>query len=62
MQPYKLLSGISLAVFDFEVNPTYKSGGFGVSRLIWVIRNWEYVVGIIIAVIIIALIVHWVRK
>lgn len=63
MQAYKwLCGGISLAVFDFEVSPTYKSSGFGVSRLIWLIRNWEYIVGIIIVVIIIALIIHWVRK
>jgi uncharacterized membrane protein len=62
MRPYKLLSGISLAVFDFEVNPAYKSAGFSVTRLIWFVRNWEFIVGLIILVVIILLLVNWVRK
>jgi heme/copper-type cytochrome/quinol oxidase subunit 1 len=63
MQLYKWLSGASFAVttFDFEVNPTYKSTGFGLNRMVWVIRNWEYIVGILIVVVIIAFLIHWMR-
>lgn len=64
MQLYRWLSGASFAVasYDFDITPAYKSAGFGVSRLIWFIRNWEYIVGIIIFVVIVGLLIYWVRK